>query len=926
MNSETNIAAEYSVPNKPNIVVRLWQQYRWQLLVFFAVFIPIGASQFSLSAMVIVQNDEIGTLGGAAYFAGLDWSRIVSYYPFYGFGYSIFFTHAFMLNLSPYTILLIFRLANTALLAFSGVIAYNIMTVIFGITDKRLTIITSIAASCFSMGLIYSNFIINDSMLILLNWLILYIMLLMVERIDNKKSNIVHSILLAFLMCYGMLIHTRIIFTWGGIFIFLLCYIIMKRKLLVKLIVFLPSFILFYFLSDNLLTYVQNAIWGAAADELWNTIETIGWRFTGGRLLYFLSASGLISFVRVILGQIWTLIAYTGGLVLFPIVALVYSCVCLIRKKTRLRTQTLIAENKFFFLAVIFVIVQLAAIILMTAYASFRILVRAPNLRWIMYDRYYAATAAPIIMLSVVFLHKIKQDEIRKIISVSAGLLIVLNLLYVFIVAPFIYGLRHTGPFMALTGAGASGAAIEASHILIATLFSSAIVAIVFYLAYRCKLASISILVLAFSLYIYGDVTARLHVSLSQRNVHLYEHTVTFFSDVNISPEKHPYVYSSEGRHVLASLQFHLYRHSIVLIANESGFPHLIDTAEIPIYVTSNARVGTASFNMFFGRSHKIVDFGDGVVARQVLVNTDDKALVAQIEYAGYTLSDFDTLHFDVEGLRFHSAPEGHFLAPGNLWLGIRLPAGEYELTIGGNELLADSLAEEIVLGTEGITLTNDYLTYSFTLEYSITLEEFFSLDVGWGFVEYLISNNMWYINRLEDMKLRIAERFPIRNVAAYELGVAIYFDKDNANYRGHLLGGLSVQEESGVWTSGHVSEFAFFFSSDHDEIRQSQDDFIFSFTAEPLVTPRYLPLLPGQTRMFAQQVEIIVNGEVLEVMNISGHGTYEVLIPTELITDDNRLHIMFRLPTAISPRVLGVDMNDTRVLALFFEEMRIWG
>jgi len=936
---QTNTEAEHSILPKTNFALQFFQNYKWQLIIFFAIFLPLGASRLMFFG-TIAAGDEFGTIGSGTFFAGLDWSRTVSLFPFYGFGYTILFAPLFLLDLPFDTIVIIMRMTNTVLTAFGGVIAYNMMTRIFGIQDIKITVFTSIAAACVSANILDTNLITNDSMQIFLNWVVLYLLLSMVRRIEADKSNIVQSILLSILMCYGLLVHTRIIFIWGAIFVFILCYAIISRKILVSLPAFLPSLILLFILSRFLLDYVQYNIWSVYGDDfIGNTIEsTAAWWFTGEALSDRLSFNSLIAFFRPLVGLSFSASVHTAGLVLLLFTALIACLVCLVWKKTRLQTIAIIKDNPSLFLATAYTVALITAIIMLMAYSQIPIIrglvVGQLDARWMLHHRYWGVALAPVIVLTISLYYKVKEPISHKFISIALQTFISLNILFAYLVSPFFTGTIkaipasfftpwHYSPFMFTS----IGDILGPTQFLVMSVFVGQITLIVYFLMSKQKLHVVSLLLLVFFIYHYGSTSVRFLRPQSQLRSSEFKTVSVLLDDVGITAQYYPYVFARVGND--PNLQFSLYRHRIVPITNEPGYPHFIDTAEIPIYITSDISPGFGSLNMFFGRDHKLVDFGvdeDGVAVdsnHQVLINTSDTALVAQIETAGYELTAFDTLHFEVDSLRFHRTGTVEelefFLAPIDISLGVTLPPGNYELTLSGNDLSVEQATLPAM--PDGIVIADNYLTYSFTLDYSRTLEEFFSADVGWGFVEYLLVNNIWYVNQLEDMKLRITERFPLRQLAAYELGTAIYFDEDNANYHGHILSGMPLQEESGAWTQGRVAEFVFFLS----DTQRIYDDLVFSFTAEPLVTPPYLAPEPGQPWLIAQRVEIEVNGEVLDVMNIIRHGTYEVRIPAELIADGNRLHILLRFPTATSPAALGIDMDDDRVLALFFEEMRIF-
>jgi len=930
-----------------NLVSQFFNKFKWQIFVFFTLFVPLGTVTLFIPGGDFViglhSQSSIGAIAGAAYFAGLDWSRVISLGYYMGFGFTGLFFPLFLFDFSTATILLIVRSSNVALLSFCGVIVYNIMTGIFGIQNKKLAMIVSIAAACLPYNMQLTISMHNCNMQIFLDCVVLYLLLIMAKKRESQKASLGLSLLLGFIMCYGLLVHTRIIFVWGAVFCFLLGYFVINRKILVNIWAFLLSFLVFYFLSHSLIGYVESSLWSAGEEALLNSVDSIGWIFHRDALMYHLNLDGIIALSRLLIGQTYSIFAFTGGLGAILLVSFVFSLVCLVWKKHRAATQKIVLENKLLFFAILYTVLQLAAITFLTSYTSlWAITGPSPDIRWLVYHRYWVSAGVPVIFLSVTLLLKLDKHIARKLIIYSTIFLVVFNILFAYMVAPLLYGKTwFMGVYNPLLLFDVfSTDAVNSMHFLSMILVVAGITMAVFVFLKKQNFIIASAILLVFFVYNYSYVTARENVPHTQHNAVQYNHIITLFNSADIDEVNYPLVYArvghiqpNIGNTALANLQFTIYHHSILPITHEPDYPQFIDPAAIPIYVTNNVAFDSSSWNMFFGGNHKVVDFGEDeygtpVSNHQVLINTADTVLVAQIESAGYTLLPYDTLHLYVDSLRVHRVntaeePE-FFLAPSNISLGVLLPAGEYELTLRGNDISVNLDGVSLTM-PDGMTIADNVLTYSFTLDYSRTLEEFFSSDTAWGFVEYLLVNNIWYIDQLENMELRITERFPLRQLAAYELGTAIYFDEDNANYHGHILSGMPLQEEYGAWTQGHMAEFVFFLSDAQDSEQRIYDDLLFSFTAEPLVTPSYRAPEPGQPRLIAQRVEIEVNGEVLDVLNIIRHGTYEVRIPADLIADNNRLHIILRLPTATSPAALGIDPDDDRVLALFLEELRIF-
>ena len=67
-------------------------------------------------------QDEFGTVASASYFAGYDWSAMVSEIKYYGFGYSILMAPIYWITDNPQIIFQVMIGFNSICLGISGVI------------------------------------------------------------------------------------------------------------------------------------------------------------------------------------------------------------------------------------------------------------------------------------------------------------------------------------------------------------------------------------------------------------------------------------------------------------------------------------------------------------------------------------------------------------------------------------------------------------------------------------------------------------------------------------------------------------------------------------------------------------------------------------------------------------------------------------
>jgi len=758
---------------------RFYMRYKWQLLIFFALFVPLGVFKFFLPGSLHPTSAIEGHMAGAAMLAGLDWSGVFGGYLYAGFGSNWYLFPLFMFDLSPNTIYIVMGLNQTLLIAFTGVIAYNMMTDIFDIYDKKIAVITSMAAACLYSDIFWSNPILSETMMVFMTWSILYVLLIMAKRAELLKPNKIQSLLLSFLMCYSLLLSTRMLFVWGAVLVFILCYLITSKKMLVNLWVFLPSIVIQYFIATHLINYVQTIFYLVAEGEtITNDFNSIFGILSLSTLL-FTGFTSLVAMARLIIAYMNNIFALSSGLVYISFAAIVLVFVCLIWKKTRVQTQTIINENKTLFAAAMYSVSLVAATTVLMAYNYLpQNQTSNPDTISFMFDRYWRIGLAPTVVFSIVILYRMKNPIIKKLLLISTGIIIAVSILFAFYVAPLIHpeALMRSGPewtvYEPLTFWNwVAGEPFEPTPMNFFTmaLIASVITLVLFILIGKRKLHLVSMVLLAWFIFNYSYTTINSHIPMARRSAAENHQVYELFSNAEISAEEYYTIYSLSDRRSLANLQFKLYKHHLVQIDSNPNFPHT-DISTIPIFITNNIFEEPYSFLMFFGRNYELVvldevlDDEGNVIGRErsVFINNNELSLLNRIGNAGYSLSSFDTISFNADGLpvmRAHGEVETNneriVLSPGEIQFGpyLSLPAGRYQVTITGSSLPGASFFASYYGGNPidllDLDISNNKVTYSFVIEHDLMNIEFLTINTGENTVEII------------NLNLKIEERLP---------------------------------------------------------------------------------------------------------------------------------------------------------------------
>ena len=406
----------------------IWKDYKIQFLLFLGVFsFKIILNLFLKSSTLTAGNDDIGTMAGAAYFAGLDWSDVISRSLYYGWGYSMFMAPAFLLTDNVRILFQAMLAYNALLLGLSVVICYNILHKILKIQNKTFCVLVTLAANFYFIALMNTNIVFNETAIIFLTWLVFYLLLKMQENSDIGRTNIKSTIALVLIMGYGLTVHTRFVLVWGGVFVMFISYGFVKKKILVNPWVFLLGAGGIYGLVRILNGSIQDKLWLAAQNDepLVNSLDSLGGQFTN--LKELLNADGLTGYLHMLLGQSAIMFFLSGGLLLFFLLITGIMIHRLIRKIFKKQERFFVAEDDEttdiqIGTGIIFIASFLIATLLFSSIGAAGVardaIVKGWNCKWFVYSRYWGACCPMAIMLTFVYFYLNKEKKLKRIVSV----------------------------------------------------------------------------------------------------------------------------------------------------------------------------------------------------------------------------------------------------------------------------------------------------------------------------------------------------------------------------------------------------------------------------------------------------------------------------------------------------------------------------
>lgn len=555
--------------------IKFWiKKYRYQICIFLILFFArIAVNQLFDSLVNYSGADEVGTIASAAYFAGKDWSSIISYTLYYGWGYSLFMAPAFWITDSPRMLYQLLLAHNAVLLGLSAVICYNILSEFFNIKSKIGCAVISISCCCFYYNIINGNMIINENILSLLVWCILYLLLIMQRRYKEGKSNISFSILLGIILSYGLTIHMRVLFLYGGIVVVILTYYILERKSFIKLSVFGITCTAGWFVAQYFNSIIQEKLWriGERAEPLTNSIESLGKIIEN--FSYLATGKGILWYLYTILGQTFVMFSYTGG---------VMAVFCIITFVVAFRVLKSIGKRKevntYYYTTVMFIGSLIIATMLLISVASLpqvlRSLEQAQGSKWLLYSRYWGIYCGMALMLTFVYFVK-KSEQIKKILLTALAVFVVISAGFLILIAPVFNGTSTltSGLFMLILPMMLKGktTTLSSMDFVVVAIFGLLCFAIICVFVYKKKHVIAALVMCALFIYIWGYKTINVDIEASRKSYERYEGISRTIEEYGLD-KKNEKIYIDDTGIITSNYDylmalFHFNRYELVLVS-----------------------------------------------------------------------------------------------------------------------------------------------------------------------------------------------------------------------------------------------------------------------------------------------------------------------------------------------------------------------
>lgn len=411
-------------------------------LVMLAVFI-IKAG-IALIQLPIQVKDEVDYLIPIAYLGGYRWDYAFEEAAYYGQGFTILLYPLIMLIKNPYILYKTILVVYAFIESFICLICFRITRDFLGMKNSASLLIT-LALSFWQLRRITQ--IGNESIILLMSWLTVFLLILLYQNRDNKRKKFLYTILLSFVLGYSYTIHNRMIVLYVVVAIMVVLLLITIRRFILSLkaIIALP---VLYVLANSVVSYFQDRLIKDLVGEavVHNSLTEVGGML--GNIKYLFEEFGLHAFLNTILGQMNTANVMSVGFFSFSTcVTFVVAYNVLIKKCHDDRSIIIAILVSYGFIGFYGMIISQAITWLSTTSYTLSLGVGPADTytlsntsRAFVYLRYAIPYSGPLLLGGFAYL---RFNKHRRIMYVSLIVTLLLQLYWLLFVLPYLYNNKN---------------------------------------------------------------------------------------------------------------------------------------------------------------------------------------------------------------------------------------------------------------------------------------------------------------------------------------------------------------------------------------------------------------------------------------------------------------------------------------------------
>lgn len=411
---------------------------------FFIAFFPRLIFIFTSTYPVSIGGDELFQFMPIAKLVGWDWSGMAGDYRYYGYGFFVLLTPLFKIISNPLILYrsIVFILA--VLQALIAPLAYRIMRDMYQIENGWFLLMGAEVCSYFvTVRAVYTY---NEHPYIFIVWLLAAALLKLECNVDFAKGKRKWTLIVMLLLIYALTLHSRAVTLWIAAAAGIVIYYIAYRKWVISWGILGGLGIVGYIGTE----WIKRLVIVACMAQNEKAIQNVSVSFDISGI--FESGKAVLGWFYIIIGQLSTLMIFSGGFAVFCLVVCVYKLMGTFFKKMLPRrelSRRCQMDSKSFFLMTI----MLAAVAITILGQSFSwlgdVVVGLENNRVVdgfrafTYLRYFGAYFGPILMMGLVWLIR-ERETYCSCIGVILSIGWTLQLIWCTYILPYISSFNGT--------------------------------------------------------------------------------------------------------------------------------------------------------------------------------------------------------------------------------------------------------------------------------------------------------------------------------------------------------------------------------------------------------------------------------------------------------------------------------------------------
>lgn len=408
--------------------------------VFLCAFIPRVVISIQAEPLRTL-SDELSTLNAGAMAAGLDWNAVVSKAGYYGYGISFLMGIVFKISSNPIVIYRTCLAFAGVLQSLTAVIAYYLLEKVMEV-EKVFAGLMAVAVSF--MVVTRTTVFYNEHGLILATWLLILIMVKLVcVKPEDKKSQVIWTIMLSLCLGFTLMLHTRAILYILVCVFTIVWYWFLYKKCLISIPVFAIGTVGMVEISKAFTKIYQNRMWGTGAK-----IPNSSVNLHGVSISMFEKKETWEACLSIIFGQINTALIVSCGLLMLAFVTWIYFAYKAVFQRIKFRnvddtllsTQIIVLIGTFCFSGMAATIVGqslswLNSVILAMQCGTGKNVYAIKALTYVRYMGPFLGGAVLVAFLGLYF----KKEEFKNLYKWTVGFLVFLQGIWITFILPYCY-------------------------------------------------------------------------------------------------------------------------------------------------------------------------------------------------------------------------------------------------------------------------------------------------------------------------------------------------------------------------------------------------------------------------------------------------------------------------------------------------------